>query len=194
MITEWSIQSFSKVSSLSGKAFEPGDDVMCLLVESLEQGLRRMDILVSEWDSLPSKNAIVGKWSRKIRTDATEVANDIRQSILSAEELFLSMATPLDSDPDAAGDKTPLTGDAATILFLLALHLERQRVLRSQRSKHGDPFIVFLHVRSKNRYRVPIATVTPDQMGIIEERLSVIFRNEAPSAPTPVNGVSEAEK
>ena len=185
MITDWPIQSFSKASSLSGKAFEPGDEVLCLLVETLQDGLRRIDILASEWDGLPSKTAILGKWTRRIRTDATEVTNDLRQSLLSAEELFLSMATPVDADPAPEGEKTMQNSDATTILFLLALHLERQRVLRSQRSKPADPQLIFLHVRSKARYRVPTATVTPDQMGLIEDRLGMIFRGDTPPTPAP---------
>ena len=185
MITDWPIQSFSKASSLSGKAFEPGDEVLCLLVETIEDGLRRIDILASEWDGLPSKTAILGKWTRRIRNDATEVTNDLRQSILSAEELFLSMATPVDSDAAPEGGRTNQNSDAATILFLLALHLDRQRVLRSQRTKPAEPHLIFLHVRSKVRYHVPVATVTPDQMGMIEDRLGMIFRGDTPPTPAP---------
>lgn len=167
MITEWQIQSFSRKCAHSGQTFQPGDQVVCLLVESAAQGLIRLDVLESVAEQLTLDGPIVGRWSRHIKEPDTTHSEEQKQQAQSVEELFLSMAESVEVSIRSNSTKC--------MIYILALFLERKRILKSIASR-GIPqhYLNFRHVKSKQEYLVEAVEMNPENMAHIEKNLSIL--------------------
>ncbi len=167
MITDWQIQSFSRQSAHTGKAFEPGDTVICLLIEDLKEGISRVDVLESEVEAFQiNQGEIIGRWVRTIK-DPGQDKTDKNEELQTTEELFISLAQSK-SETD-----TESTEDSNALLYLLALFLERKRVLKSKRGSRADK-ILFTHVKTKEDYAIKSVSITPELMIRIQDSVGML--------------------
>ncbi|MGJ3243940.1 MAG: hypothetical protein ACFE0O_13440 [Opitutales bacterium] len=145
---DWQIQAHARASSLTGKPFEPGDPLICFLIRSeAGDGFERVDLLAEEEAhyNLPADGHF-GRWTRVMKAPEQEKA-DARAAIAGSEELFLSLY-----EPEAA----QASEEVAVLKHLLALLLERKRILKPEGPRVTEGIQVYRHPKSDQRFDVPV--------------------------------------
>lgn len=154
---DWVIKSLGKASFLSGKTFIPGEKVTSVIYRGPE-GLQRVDLSEADATGWQAPGDVLGKWNRKAE-DESEAARR-RSALASAEEVFLAFI----QEPGGAGE------DKNLLLQLLALLLERKRILRPQ-GKPADGRQRYLHTRLQQEFSVPHGDLTPERLVTVREQL-----------------------
>ncbi|HVU39237.1 MAG TPA: hypothetical protein VHC95_12960 [Opitutales bacterium] len=154
---DWTIKSLARASFVSGKPFTPGEKVTCIIFRGAE-GLQRADLNEADAVAWMPTGEVLGRWARKAE-DENEVARR-KLALASAEEVFLAFI----QEPGGAGE------DKDTILQLLALMLERKRILRPQ-GRPADGRQRYLHSRLQQEFSVPHQTITPERVAALREQL-----------------------
>ena len=163
---EWQIKTIARKSSLSGESFKPGDEVVCLIFKDAAAGeLGRADLFAAEVDPFELPGDLLGRWSRIIK-DPDEAKVSAGEVMASAEDFFLSL---YQSEPEAAQAET----DA--LKHLLALMLERKRVLRPIGPRATEGLQRYLHVKQKKELEVPVVEISPDLVLKIQDTLGDII-------------------
>ncbi|MFP4165657.1 MAG: hypothetical protein ACLFUF_00630 [Opitutales bacterium] len=159
---DWQIKNPARVSTLSGKEFTPGDRIVCMVFKDEAAGeLGRADLLEHEVESFTPAGEVLGRWMRTVKPP-NETAENSRDAVASAEELFLSLQPGVsESGPE----------EADALRHLLALMLERKRILRVQGPRKGSGSQTYLHVKRKEEYTVPLIEIVPEQLLKIKETL-----------------------
>lgn len=145
---------------MSGEPLQPGDRVVCVVVKPVGREIERHDIAAAREEEFKADGLVLGRWSRVIR-DRPDEEREVRARLLaSREEFFLSLfADP--ADPE---------GDKAVLKQLLALLLERRRVLRPQ-GPPSDGAMRYRHVASGAEYLVPDEELSPDRVARVRDAL-----------------------
>ncbi|MGA2052638.1 MAG: hypothetical protein ABSH19_04935 [Opitutales bacterium] len=155
-MTDWPIKSLARSSFASGRAFALGERVTCVIYRSPE-GLLRADLGEEEAEAWQAPGEVLGRWVRKVE-DEDEAALR-RQSLASAEEMFLAMA----QESAGAGP------DKDLLLQFLALQLERKRVLRPVGTTAGSQ--KYLHVKTQQQFSVPQQELNPERVAALQKQL-----------------------
>jgi hypothetical protein len=165
---EWQIKTIARKSTLSGKAFDPGDRVACLVYKDADAGeLGRADLLPDELDHFELPGEVLGRWTRVVK-DPDDEALSARETMASAEDFFFSL---YESEPDA-----PEARESSDMLkHLLGLMLERKRVLRPVGERQTQGAQTYLHVKSKRTLDVPIVQISAELMVKIEDTIGDIM-------------------
>ena len=167
MITDWQIQSFSRKCAHSDKTFQPGDEVLCLLIDKIGEGLSRIDVLNEYADQVAPEGEIVGRWTRVIKPPNSSESEEQKQAVQSAEDLFISMAESVDVAIRSNSSKC--------MIYILAIYLERKRILRSiPMSGIPQHYLNFQHRKTKTDYLVEQVEMTPENIAHIENNLSIL--------------------
>jgi len=135
----------------------PGEKVTSVIFRGPE-GLQRVDLSDADAAGWQPPGDVLGKWTRKAE-DETESARR-RSALASAEEVFLALM----QEPGGAGE------DKNLLLQLLALLLERKRILRPQGKPAGGRRR-YLHPRLQQEFSVPAGDLTPERLVTIREQL-----------------------
>ena len=163
---EWQIKTIARKSSISEQAFEPGDEVVCLIFKDDQAGeLGRADLYASEVDQFQLPGQLLGRWSRIIKDpdDERAHAGDI---MASAEDFFLSLYENQQTDAE---------DEANALKHLLALMLERKRILRAVGARATTGMQRYLHVKQKKELDVPVVDISPDLIIKIQDTLGDII-------------------
>jgi hypothetical protein len=147
----------SRASFLSGKTFVPGEKVTSVIFRGPE-GLQRADLSEADASTWQPPGDVLGRWSRKAE-DESDAARR-KQALASAEEVFLALM----QEPGGAGE------DKNLLLQLLALLLERKRILRPQ-GRPADGRQRYLHSRLQQEFSVPYQELTPERLPALREQL-----------------------
>ncbi|PXA03250.1 hypothetical protein DDZ13_12550 [Coraliomargarita sinensis] len=163
---DWQIKTLSRKSTLSGESFEPGDRAVSLVYVDDEAGdLGRADIHEKELSELQAPGQVLGRWSWVMK-DPEEGATSTSDTVASAEDFFFSLFE------NEAGDERERS-DA--LKHLLALMLERKRILRAIGPRQTSGTQTYLHVKTKQELKVPITEISRDLMFKIEDTLGDII-------------------
>jgi hypothetical protein len=163
---EWQIKTIARKSSLSGEAFAPGDRVVSLIYQDHRAGeLGRADLLPDQVDAFELPGKVVGRWLRVVKSLDEEKVS-ARETMASAEDFFFSLYENEPSD-------TPETSDM--LKHLLALMLERKRILRVLGARQTSGLQTYLHVKTKREFRVPIVELSAELMLKIEDTIGDII-------------------
>ena len=88
----WEIKDFGKQSSITGKAFEDGEKILCIVLKDTKNNeMVRFDLLASEsseWKQA-EETVILGKWSRVYSEETKALSQEERKH--SAESFFFSL-------------------------------------------------------------------------------------------------------
>ena len=160
----WEIKDFGKLSSISGKAFEDGDKVLSIVLKDIRNNeMVRCDLLeveFSEWKQTED-TIILGKWARVYTEKAKPLSQEERRH--SAESFFFSLYDP----NEASGEQEEL----GLLKYLFAVSLERKRVLKSE-PIHGEANSqIFIHVRTKRLFDVPVVIPNVESVSKVEATL-----------------------
>ena len=163
---EWHFKSIARKSSLSETPFVPGDRVVRLIFKNVEAGeMGRADVLPDEVDTYELPGEILGRWMRVVK-DPDDDSSNVRETVASAEDFFLSL---YENDQADAQEET----DA--LKHLLALMLERKRVVRALGKRQTEGAQLYRHVKTKQEIEVPIVEISTNLMLKIQDTLGDII-------------------
>jgi hypothetical protein len=163
---EWHFKSIARKSALSETPFTPGDRVACLIFKDVEAGeMGRADVLPAEVDGYELPGDILGRWTRVVKDPDDEGAN-VRETVASAEDFFLSLYQNEQADAQEETD---------ALKHLLALMLERKRVVRALGKRQTSGTQLYVHVKTKQEIEVPILEISPELMMKIQDTLGDII-------------------
>ncbi len=163
-VMEFNFRSVGKVSHFEGKAFMPEDKVVSFLYRAGTEGIiERMDIHAEDEGKVSPEGPVICRWTHRIREEAQTEAELRKQQMQSSEDLFLALCQ---ENQDAEKEMLPET---QTLMALLALQLERKRIVRSVGSG------IYLHVKTKVRYRVPNVEFDPQKLMEIQDQLQQLL-------------------
>jgi len=162
---EWQIKTIARKSALSEQPFNPGDRIVCLIFKVAEGGeLGRADLLEAEFGDFEIPGEVLGRWTRVVK-DPNDQSVSARETMASAEDFFLSLYEVEQADAQE---------ESGALKHLLALMLERKRVLRSMGPRQKEGSQLYLHVKSKKELFVPIVEISPELMLKIQDTLGDI--------------------
>lgn len=175
---------------VSSREFQENDRVVSYLLreESMSPTngpksaeIVRRDLLESE-DSTPPGGFVYCRWvtAFKPRRD-DDVALNLK---LTAENLFLTLATPAGSE--AVGDQPSAIN--TPLLQFLALMLERKRLIKLRGLTEDGARQIYEHMPSHQLYEVPVGDLNVEFFQKIQEHLGVLVgqpkaKIETPAAP-----------
>tara|TARA_R100000027_G_scaffold66167_2_gene61625 strand:- start:14213 stop:14719 length:507 start_codon:yes stop_codon:yes gene_type:complete len=165
---EWSLQSGSRKSTRTEKPFSDGQQVRSVLIVAEKEGLLRLDFHPDEEMDL-GESRLVAQWLRTFRSNEAE-REVAREAVATADELFDQMMNEEDDGEDSERAEV-----RATLCFLLALHLERKRVLRPKGRVGSDGFQVYRHPKKDCEYRVAAVELRPKLIQQIEDQLDFML-------------------
>ncbi|MCR5183826.1 MAG: hypothetical protein K6B46_03905 [Opitutales bacterium] len=159
---DWTIKSLAKKCAVSGENFSDGETVVCLILKTPDGNLDRVDILEQNLPLFSCSGTILGRWKRIFSSNDSELLKRRRQ-IESQEDFFISL---YNESPSPEGE---------LMKQLLALLLERKRILKVKNSPLANPCI-FTHVRSKTDYSVPMNNFSPEEISIVGNALETLVQ------------------
>jgi hypothetical protein len=163
----WYFQNIAKTSALSKSTFLDGEQVVCLIYKNFETGeIGRADIRFEEMDHFELPGDLLGRWFRKIKKTENGQAM-VRQRVASAEDFFISLYESPDR-PDSDEETNALK-------HLIALMLERKRVIRVQGKRQHSGVQTYIHIKTKQTFDVPIVHISTDLMSRIQQTVGDIL-------------------
>lgn len=137
--------------------------MLCFLYLETDATIRRVDVLEREAGDYTPPGRLLGRWRRVVKAPEEEVREQQKQRLVASEEVFLSLFF----------EEAQPSEEADALKQLLALMLERKRILRAE-GRPQDGFQVYLHVPSKQHYRVPMRSLTSEVLAQMQSQLNVL--------------------
>ena len=157
----WEIKDFGKHSTISGKAFEDGEKILCIVLKDIKNNeMLRCDFLESEsseWKQA-GETVILGKWSRVYSEETKALSQEERKH--SAESFFFSLFD--------ANENSSEEDELSLLKYLFAVSLERKRVLKSKPIKGEADSQIFIHVKTKRELIVPVVIPSVETVSKVE--------------------------
>lgn len=164
ILMDWQIQPLARRCALTNEPLETGERIACFLYRDEQGQLARADVRESAAGDFHCAGAILGRWGRTVKDRGEEEREARQQQLASTEELFLSLYQMEDDSPNR---------EREALKQLLALLLERKRVLRPQ-GPPKDGLALYLHIRSKQSYPVPMHDIPLEQLLPLQEQLATL--------------------
>jgi hypothetical protein len=169
---EWQIRTLAHKSTLSGEPFAPGDRVASLIFTGAEAGeLGRADLRLEEVEAFELPGNLIGRWTREVKHPDDEAA-EARDRMASAEDFFHSLYAHEGGDAGEGGRDREVVD---SLKHLLALLLERKRILRPVGPRRSTGEQVYRQTKSKREFSVPIVEISPQLMLKIEDSIGEIM-------------------
>lgn len=162
-MTEWQVQPLSRKCAVTGEALKPGDHVVCVVVKPVGAEIARFDVAESRLADFKPDGLVLGRWKRDVKERDDEDRETRLRLLATREEFFISLFADA-ADPE---------GDKAVLKQLLALLLERKRIIRAI----GAPVAgmqLYRHGRSGEEYAVPVGDISPEQVARVQNALEVL--------------------
>lgn len=167
---DWTVQPFSRKSAATGASFEAGEQVVSFVYKDAKGELQRLDLRHSELETSSLPQNILGRWTHAVKQKA-ERENAKQKVLPSAEACFLSL---FDEDSlDTPSENTLLQKDQALLQQLLALMLERKKILRPKETLDGS--LVYIHVASQKTYTIPALAYSKEDLERVTTSLKRIL-------------------
>ncbi|MDR0536410.1 MAG: hypothetical protein LBG65_08720 [Puniceicoccales bacterium] len=161
-ITEWQFRPLSRRCAVTDEPLKVGDHVVCLIYKPQGADIERLDMLEANLSKLEPRGIELGRWTREVKERTDEEREARVQMLATREEFFLSLYNSPE-DP---------TGDKAVLKQLLALMLERKRILRPLGRAVGG-VQRYVHSRTKEGYDVPAGEIDPARVAAVQETLEL---------------------
>lgn len=160
----WHFKGIARTSTLSESVFSDGEQVVCLIYKDAESGeIGRADIRPEEMDRFELPGELLGRW-RHVVKDSGDVQPTVGEKVASAEDLFFSLY-----ESSNGTDNNRRETDA--LKYLLALMLERKRVVRVRGEQQQTGVQPYLHIKTKQTFNVPIVDISADLITRIQESI-----------------------
>lgn len=170
---ELSLQSVSPRCHVSGRGFAEGDRVVSFLVRGATPDasaekvtvdtIGRFDVLEAEQGNFTTTGRVACRWVQIFKPRKAG-ENPERNLKLTAESLFIALSDPA----------TERTVENDRLLQVLALMLERKRVLRPKGRAADGSRVVYEHAKLKSLHEVDAAELNPEFFLSIQEQLAAL--------------------
>jgi hypothetical protein len=179
---------------VSGNDFQENDRVVSYLVREANGEVARRDLHEAEDGKFMPPAFVYCRWVVGFKQRRADENAD-RNLKLTAENLFLTLATP------AGGDAARLdSGESAAIntplLQFLALMLERKKQIKPRGLTEDRERQLYEHMATHQLYEVPVGDLNVEFFQKIQEHLGVLVgtpkAKPASSAETPVSPTEAA--
>lgn len=159
----WHFKGIARTSTLSDSVFSDGEQVVCLIYRDIENGeIGRADIRLEEVDRFELPGELLGRW-RHVVKHSGDAQPTVREKVASAEELFFSLY-----ESSNGAEKSE---EADALKYLLALMLERKRVVRARGERQQNGIQPYLHIKTKQTFNVPVVDISADLITQIQESI-----------------------
>ncbi|MDP0500257.1 MAG: hypothetical protein Q7P63_09180 [Verrucomicrobiota bacterium JB022] len=166
-----SLKTAARHCAVTQQPFRPGDRRVCLLVRGAGGELERWDVLPDAANQAAPLGEVLCRWTHVVR-DPGEASQQRRQLLQGTEDLFLALCGEPELLAGLEDDEMPISEageeERATLKYLLALQLERKRVLRAQEDGH------YWHIRRKRAYPVEPIDLQPERIAAVQGQLALL--------------------
>lgn len=165
---EISLQSLSPRCHVTSREFTPGDRVASYLVRLTsaaagQPDITRADVLADHETDYRPPGPIACRWLHVVK--ARKAGDNPERTLkLTAETLFLTLADP-STEPSVENER---------LLQVLALMLERKRVLRSRGATPDGLAQLYEHTKNKTVHQVAAGELSPDFFLSIQDQLAAL--------------------
>lgn len=172
MTNDWTIQSRSLHCAATGAAFAEGEHFYTLLFHE-KAGFRREDLCEEAFKARPESPAPFSFWRSKFEPPQAAPPEPVSKQ--NAEDLL--RAYMIESGPDHANAR-----------YILALMLERKRILREVEVKRGDDgSLTRIYERAKTGevFIIPDPQLRLDQVEQVQMQVAGLLGAPVPGTPAP---------
>jgi len=173
---------------VSGRDFAEHDRVASYLVREATGEVARRDLLESEDGRFMPPAFIYCRWvvGFKQRKADEDPARNLK---LTADNLFLTLATPVGGEAPDSGSQSLNT----PLLQFLTLMLERKRQIKLRGYTEDGQRQIYEHMATHQLYEVPVGDLNAEFFQKIQEHLGVLVGTPKPKPEAaPVAAASEA--
>jgi hypothetical protein len=155
---EWNIKSRSEVCQQTGRPFCDEEFFYTVLNDTIE-GIIRLDVTEEAWPSLQHSADELSHWRSQFKA-APPGATEAVGKEDAESELRRLLAEPKAAD--------------AKVCFLLALLLERKRILKARErySKEGVKYVLYEHMGTQETFIVPEVEFKLADLDLLREELN----------------------
>ena len=166
LTNEWPIKHRADVCARTQRPFAPGEQFYTLLFREGE-GFRREDLSEEAWAQRNENIRPFSFW--KSRYEPPPAAPPETLAKESAEDLLRRLL----GQNDAAN---------ANACYVLAVMLERKRVLKQIKTDQSDgrPVLIYEHAKSGDVFIVPEVRLRLDELEHVQEEVSQLLRSATP--------------
>ena len=178
MTNDWTIQSRSTQCAATGAAFAEGEYFYTLLFHE-KDGFCREDLCEEAFKARPESPAPFSFWRSKFEPPQAAPPEPVSKQ--NAEDLL--RAYMMESGPDHSNAR-----------YILALMLERKRILREVEVKRGDDGSltrIYERARTGEVFVIPDPQLRLDQVEQLQSQVAALLGSPVPAAPVPVQGEAE---
>lgn len=161
---EWQVKPITRACAVTGRELAPGDLVTCVVHKPVGGMMERVDVLRDHAAEFKPAGLVLGRWNREVKERGEEERAQRAQLLASREEFFLSLFED-PSDP---------TGEKAILKHILALLLERRRLIKAAGPAAGG-MTPYLHVRSQQTLQVPAIDLQPADIQRVQATLDLLI-------------------
>ncbi len=167
---ELNLQPLATICCVTGESFAEGDRVASHLVRSTESTeIVRFDVAEDHQDEFTPAGTVACRWVQAFKP-RNPGENPERELKLTAESLFLTLASP-----DAE-----LSDENVRLVQVLALMLERKRVLRPKGKSADRKRLIYEHAKSKELYEITAGELSPEFFLSIQDQLAALVGGGKP--------------
>lgn len=163
---DWTINTLGRNCAVSGQPFTVGDRVACFIFRDDQGQIQRADVGETVLEQFPLPGSLLGRWGRIVKGRGEEEREAREQALASAEELFMSLFEQSADQAEAERD---------TFKLVLALYLERKRIVRRQGRPAADGLQDYLHIKTKQVFRVPMDDPQPALLLALQSQLELLL-------------------
>ena len=160
---EWQVKPIARACAVSGRELVPGDLVTCIVHKPTGAAMERADVLRERAAEFRAPGLVLGKWNREVKERGEEERALRAQLLASREEFFLSLFEDAE-DP---------TGEKAILKHILALLLERRRLIKAA-GPTADGVTPYLHVRTHQTLAIPALDLRPEDIQKVQGTLDLL--------------------
>jgi len=158
MQADWEIKSRAHVCGRTGRKFEPGEMFYTLLIRE-KDGFRREDVCEEAWLGRNDNIEPFSFWRSKYEPPAPPPPEPVQTDDVEGLLRRLTEA----KNPANAG-----------VLYVLALMLERKKLLRAMASQDDD-LLVFEHTVSGDTFAIPNPRLNISQIPEIQRQVGALL-------------------
>jgi hypothetical protein len=178
MQQDWNIRSRAEVCDATGKPFEEGEIFYTALFRE-EDGFRRTDLCEEAWvarSADPAAPAAFSSWRSKFEPPAPPPPEPLPRD--DAEGMLRRLLES--NDPAHVNTR-----------YLLAVMLERKRILRPQPSVEKG-ILVYEHSRTGETFLITDPDLSLSDLVAVQEEVSALLSGLSAPPPAPAEGESAA--
>lgn len=157
----WDIKAMSQRCAVSGESFFDGAEIFCFVCKLNSTEFSRYDVLEKNVDKFSVPGEIMGQWKRTFHSDEPNSKNSYYQKLANAEEFFFSLFDGAETE------------EKNVLKQLLALFLERNKILRVEKLKEKD-MKKCVHIKTRREFVIFQKEFMPEELTSFENILEML--------------------